>query len=186
MGAGMAYLGGQFGQTLGVDKWFSGILSPLLRETLISTTTNTIIGGLIGGGLAVLDDDPNTNFWSGAWDGVKMGAVTGAISGVGNAVQYSLDNKVNMLTGKPTGQNNAYYHDYQYDDRVRMRATQDPRSHNFPYSYDDAILSTTPTITSSGYKMYQIEGTMNGMRGYYEIGVTQDGIINHRFFRPTK
>ena len=34
--------------------------------------------------------------------------------------------------------------------------------------------------------MYQKEGSMNDKDGVFEIGVTEDGIINHRFFRPNK
>jgi hypothetical protein len=34
--------------------------------------------------------------------------------------------------------------------------------------------------------MYQLRGTMNGKNGVYEIGLTKDGVIDHRFFRPTK
>lgn len=67
-----------------------------------------------------------------------------------------------------------------------MRGGQDPVSHNFPYSFDDAILSTKPILKINGYKIFQQQGTMNGKNGVFEIGVTKDGIIDHRFFRPTK
>lgn len=33
--------------------------------------------------------------------------------------------------------------------------------------------------------MYQLNGTMNGKDGVFEIGLSKDGIIDHRFFRPT-
>jgi|GEM_PF-4513463 len=69
-------------------------LLPWLSNVLQSTTTNSIVGGA----LAELDGDPNTNFWNGVWDGVKMELVTGTISGIGNAAQYSIDNKVNFVT----------------------------------------------------------------------------------------
>ena len=60
-------------------------------------------------------------------------------------------------------------------------------SHNFPYSYDKAILSQKPVIVSgSGYKIYQLQGTMNGKSGVSEIGMTANGVIDHRFFKPTK
>lgn len=74
----------------------------------------------------------------------------------------------------------------QYSPRVRMRGVQDPISHNFPYSYDNAILNTHPQVMPSGYKIYQMYGTMNGKRGVFEIGMNQNGIIDHRFFRPVK
>ncbi len=74
----------------------------------------------------------------------------------------------------------------QYDPRVRVRAVEDPVSHNFPHSLDDAILSTKPIPKKNGYNIFQKSGTMNGKEGVFEIGVTKDGIINHRFFRPNK
>jgi hypothetical protein len=83
-------------------------------------------------------------------------------------------------------QGTAYKHGLKYDPRVRARAVEDPRSHNFPYSFDDAILGTKPTIKENGYKIFQLRGTMTGKAGAFEIGVTRDGIIDHRFFRPDK
>ena len=84
------------------------------------------------------------------------------------------------------GGTNAFTHNYKYADRVRVRGVQDPVSHNFPYSFDDAILSTKPILKENGYKIFQQSGTMNGKNGVFEIGLTKDGIIDHRFFRPTK
>jgi RHS repeat-associated protein len=94
----------------------------------------------------------------------------------------------------------ATAHGMPYHPRVRARAVQDPVSHNFPYSLDDAILATTPEIKDSGYKIYRLRGTMTGSvvtdskgnrtqkhkEGVFEIGVTKDGVIDHRFFRPDK
>ena len=82
--------------------------------------------------------------------------------------------------------NNVYKHQFKYADRVRMRGVQDPVSHNFPYSFDDAILSTTAIEKSGGYKIFQLQGAMNGKPGVYEIGLQPSGIIDHRFFRPFK
>ena len=81
---------------------------------------------------------------------------------------------------------NAFKHSFKYADRVRMRAVQDPVSHNFSYSFDDAILSTGPILKNNGYKIFQQAGAMNGKNGVFEIGLTKGGIIDHRFFRPTK
>lgn len=67
-----------------------------------------------------------------------------------------------------------------------MRAVQNPVSHNFPYSFDDAILATKPLLKNNGYKIFQKVGTMNGKNGVFEIGLTKNGIIDHRFFRPIK
>jgi hypothetical protein len=81
---------------------------------------------------------------------------------------------------------NVFKHSVKYADRVRMRAVQDPVSHNFPYSFDDAILSTNPILKNNGYKIFQQSGTMNGKSGVFEIGFTKNGVIDHRFFRPFK
>lgn len=98
-----------------------------------------------------------------------------------------------------TGARSATRHGLEYAARVRARAVQDPVSHNFPYSFDDEILSTTPEVKASGYKIFRKEGTMTGSvvtdpttgvrsqqvkEGVFEIGVTPDGVIDHRFFRP--
>lgn len=80
---------------------------------------------------------------------------------------------------------NVYTHNYKYAPRVRARGVQDPVSHNFPYSFDDAILNTKAIPKKNGYNMYQLNGTMNGKDGVFEIGLSKDGIIDHRFFRPT-
>ncbi|MCP4445648.1 MAG: hypothetical protein GY811_09965 [Myxococcales bacterium] len=74
----------------------------------------------------------------------------------------------------------------QYAPRVRQRGLEGPVSHNFPYSFDDAILSTKPIPKSNGYKIFQETGTMNGENGVFEIGVRSDGVIDHRFSGPVK
>ncbi len=74
----------------------------------------------------------------------------------------------------------------KYAARVRARGVQDPRSHNFPYSFDDEILATTPIPKANGYNIYQKAGTMNDKTGVFEIGVRSNGVIDHRFFRPYK
>ena len=78
----------------------------------------------------------------------------------------------------------AFTHGLKYADRVRVRGVQDPVSHNFPYSFDDAVLSTKPIPKNNGYNIFQKPGNMNGKEGVFEIGVTKDGVIDHRFFRP--
>jgi hypothetical protein len=80
----------------------------------------------------------------------------------------------------------VYSHGYLYADRVRARGVQDPVSHNFPYSMDDAILATPPIPKANGYNIFQMPGNMNGKGGVYEIGVNKNGVIDHRFFRPDK
>jgi len=66
-----------------------------------------------------------------------------------------------------------------------MRALADPKAHNFPYSFDRQILSTSPVSRLNGYRIFPREGYMNGGKGVYEIGVRSDFVIDHRFFRPT-
>jgi len=73
---------------------------------------------------------------------------------------------------------------HQYAPRVRARGVQDPVSHNFPYSFDDQILSTIPKTFSNGYQIFELRGSMNGKVGFFEIGRRKGGIIDHRFFRP--
>jgi hypothetical protein len=68
-----------------------------------------------------------------------------------------------------------YKHGLKYDPRVRARAVEDPSSHDFPYSFDDAILDTKPTIKENGYKIFRLRGTLTGKEGVFEIGVTKDG-----------
>jgi hypothetical protein len=80
----------------------------------------------------------------------------------------------------------AHSHGFQYHGRVRDRGLEDPKSHNFPYSYDDDILKTTPIHKPNGYRIYKMPGNMGDKHGNFEIGVTKDGVIDHRFFRPKK
>ncbi|MGB7068000.1 MAG: RHS repeat-associated core domain-containing protein, partial [Pyrinomonadaceae bacterium] len=70
-----------------------------------------------------------------------------------------------------------------YDPRVRARALEDPVGHNFPFSFDNVILSHRPTVKSSGYRIFQKPGHLNNKAGVYEIGVTPKFVIDHRHFR---
>lgn len=85
-----------------------------------------------------------------------------------------------------TGPRPAFKHMYKYDARVRARAVEDPSSHNFPYTFDDAILATKPIPKANGYTIYQMPGALGIKTGVFEIGLTKDGVIDHRFFRSTK
>jgi hypothetical protein len=93
-----SYFGTELGKSLHVDKWFKGIESPLFRNWLTSTTTNTVVGGTFGGTFALANGQ---DVGTGVWGGVKNGLMTGAISGLGNGVIYSDKYNVNLLTGKP-------------------------------------------------------------------------------------
>jgi len=75
-------------------------------------------------------------------------------------------------------------HNHPYAPRVFERGKQDPRSHNFPYSYDAYILRTQPKTGPDGYSIYQLPGHMGKTEGVFELGVNADGVIDHRFFRP--
>jgi RHS repeat-associated protein len=78
----------------------------------------------------------------------------------------------------------AFQHTLKYAAKVRTRALTDPRFHNFPYSFDDFILATVPIKKSNGYLMYELQGTVNGKEGIFQIGVTAAGEIDHRVFIP--
>jgi len=90
------------------------------------------------------------------------------------------------VAAKSGATKDVFTHGYKYDARVAGRAAEDPVSHNFPYRFDDTVLSTTPVSKPNGYNMFRQPGTMNGKEGVFEIGVTKDGVIDHRFFRPNK
>jgi RHS repeat-associated protein len=71
-----------------------------------------------------------------------------------------------------------------YHPRVRARGLEDPTAHNFPYSFDQTILKSTPTTQSDGSLLYRVPGVMNGRDGVYEIGLNPDtNTIFHRVFR---
>ena len=84
------------------------------------------------------------------------------------------------------GLKKAYSHNYSYADRILERSRQDPSSHNFPYSFDDQVLRGTQIARPDGYTIYQERGTLGKKAGVFEIGVTEDGVIDHRFFKPDK
>jgi hypothetical protein len=131
----------------------------------------------------------NGTSWVADWNG-KFYHASGQVTSTGSPFELLLgsgiaSSTVKVLTAAKTS-TNAFKHSFKYADRVRMRAVQDPVSHNFPYSFDDAILSTSPILKNNGYKIFQQAGTMNGKNGVFEIGLTKGGIIDHRFFRPIK
>jgi hypothetical protein len=168
----------------------NGISSPALRSAVVSPLAAGA-GHIAGGTTANLIAGQNLgDAFANSFEGLGKSMAIGGAIGVAATIGVSYANGINPWTGKALNtkteniSTKAYNHEYEYDERVRMRATQDPRSHNFPYSYDDAILSTTPNVFESGYRIYQLGGFMNGKPGFYEIGVTKNGIINHRFFRP--
>lgn len=79
---------------------------------------------------------------------------------------------------------NAVDEEFDFDPKVRERAVQDPRAHNFPSSFDNEVLKTTPSYGRDGYRIFTKEGYMNGKKGVFEMGVNKHNVIDHRFFRP--
>ncbi len=67
----------------------------------------------------------------------------------------------------------------KYDPRIRQRAVQDPSGHNFPFSFDEAILKTKPTTIRGGAQGYALRGTKNGKDVVYNI-IVKDEVITHR------
>jgi RHS repeat-associated protein len=133
------------------------------------------------------------------------GEFTAAFAGGGGAakagVQTAMRSADNVINSARSilPEFKAYTHEFKYADRVRQRAVEDPVSHNFPYSMDDSILATNPIPKNNGYSIFQLEGSMTGRvvtdpatgirtqtykQGVYEIGLTKNGVIDHRFFRP--
>ena len=114
--------------------------------------------------------------------GEAMGAGTLLVGGAAASKAGTLEDALEQTAKKLGLVDDAFSHGFQYADRVRVRGIQDPVSHNFPYTFDDRILATNPIPKPNGYNIYQMDGTMNGKTGVFEIGVTKDGIIDHRFF----
>ena len=77
----------------------------------------------------------------------------------------------------------AFTHGHSYHPRIRERGLQDPVGHNFPYSYDDVILRSTPVTQADGSLLYRVPGAINGKDGFFEIAVNpSSGTIFHRTF----
>lgn len=77
----------------------------------------------------------------------------------------------------------AFTHGNSYHPRIRERGLQDPVGHNFPYSYDDVILKSTPVTQADGSLLYRVPGSINGKDGFFEIAVNPNTqTIFHRTF----
>jgi len=90
----------------------------------------------------------------------------------------------NRLLGKgKINPQNIVQHKYNYHERIRARAVEDPKGHNFPYRFDDAILKSKPTLQKDGSLLYRKEGLLNGKEGFFEIAInTETNTIFHRCF----
>lgn len=62
---------------------------------------------------------------------------------------------------------------------ARKRAIEDPTGHNFPFSFDEKILNTTPTILRGGAEGFALRGVHNGKEVIYNM-IVKDNKIIHR------
>jgi RHS repeat-associated protein len=73
---------------------------------------------------------------------------------------------------------------YDYHPRIRAGGVEGGVGHNFPYSFDSAILRTKPVIQADGSLLYRMPGTINETSGVFEIAVNPTTrTIFHRVFR---
>lgn len=78
----------------------------------------------------------------------------------------------------------AFSHGLKYHPRIRTRGVEDGVGHNFPYSFDDAILKTKPITQADGSLLYRMPGNINKTDGVFEMAVNpQTQTIFHRQFR---
>ena len=122
------------------------------------------------------------SFWESLGQWTNIETVVGNLSaGIG---LWSGISKIGNV-GRKT--KNVYSHNHMYMERVQSRAEEEAVFHDFPYSFDDVILSNVkPRIKHDAYQLYRMKGSINGMEGFYEIGINKNGMINHRFFKPLK
>ena len=139
---------------------------------------------------------PGPHSVSGFLTATSTGAVQGAVlGGAGGAGGHGLVSGVRALRGvkpapggtvtTPSDQlGNAYSHSYSYHPRIRARGLEDPRAHNFPYSYDDVVLSASPRTQADNSLLYRQPGSLNGSEGVFEIALNPETEqIFHRTFR---
>ena len=78
----------------------------------------------------------------------------------------------------------AFEHKFKYHPRVRQRGVEDPKAHNFPYTFDDVILKEKPILQNDASLLFKKAGTLNDKEGVFEIAVNpQTKTIFHRTFR---
>ena len=187
IGMGSAYLGGQISSKFsGVfSKVFNSISSPILKNVLISGTSNAASGFLLSAGISFAY---TKDFDQALKDGVKgagYGLALGSALGVVQGFQYARGYDVNPWTGK----RNDFFKGTWYSDRVlgNMFNTSDA-FHSFPenvkaFQMDGVV---TPLKGKDGVivPILKIPGSYRGKEGYFEFIKERDGMINHRFFRP--
>ncbi|MSW77049.1 MAG: hypothetical protein F2828_05265 [Actinobacteria bacterium] len=117
---------------------------------------------------------------------VAAGAAAGArwLLALGQATNATGAEGSSIAGQTTTAGDNAFSHGYTYDPRIWQRAMQDPLGHNFPYSFDDVILQSTPVTQADGSLLYRVAGSITGKDGVFEIAVNWvRGAIFHRTFR---
>lgn len=165
----------------------SGEIPAIIGACAAGGAINTLAGALLGRKHSVGD------YLRGFGKGCLEGAV---FYGAGRIAQAGLRSAAGTARAAQTSHvaqlgddglraaGNAYSHGYRYHPRIRQRGVQDPRGHNFPYSFDDAILSTTPTRQADGSLLYQMRGSIGNSDGLFEIALNpRTGVIFHRTFR---
>ncbi|MDZ7878907.1 MAG: hypothetical protein U5L45_14595 [Saprospiraceae bacterium] len=124
---------------------------------------------------------PRLADYPGAWGHLSSGQVEGVDDPI-----TSGELKAAALIGSlilKIGMKSAFKHGFKYHPRIRVRGVEDGRAHNFPYSFDDIILRTQPTVQKDGSLMYKHLGYMNGTQGYFEIAINpKTQLIFHRQF----
>ncbi|MEJ7764831.1 MAG: RHS repeat-associated core domain-containing protein, partial [Acidimicrobiales bacterium] len=117
------------------------------------------------------------------WGQVAVGAALGAITGGRGHALKAPQTAARIGDDVVRSADDAFTHGYSYHPRIRARGVQDPVGHNFPYSYDDVILRSTPVRQADGSLLYRSPGSINGKDGFFEMAVNTDtGTIFHRTF----
>ena len=185
IGIGTAYIGGQFS---GISsRIFKDVSSPVLRNVLISGTSNAASGFVVSGGASyIMNGDVDQAFKDGL-RGSGYGLTLGTISGFVQGFQYARGYDVNPWTGK----RNDFFEGTWYSNKVlgQMSNTSDA-FHSFPenikaFQMDGVV---TPLKGNDGIirPILKIPGSYRGREGYFEFIREHDGMINHRLFRQIK
>lgn len=125
------------------------------------------------------------------YDGVLAASTVRIPAGVGSSIANLADDTTRLAPSSAARigddviatADDAFTHGYSYNPRIRARGLQDPVGHNFPYSYDEGILRSTPVRQADGSLLYRVPGSINGKDGFFEIALNPDtGTIFHRTF----
>lgn len=205
----LSQVGGQLSSGIApyMSRALDGIKSPILSNVLQQVSVNSLTGFTLGAAASLNTGLSGSDILNNGLKGAVAGAGIGIISGTVRGLVVAKSMERDPWTGRPNAkiqpleqiteplplpistdkvESSTFKHNFKYAARVRMRAVEDPVSHNFPYSFDDEVLSTEPIPKNNGYKIFQQHGSMNERSGVFEIGLKPDGTIDHRFFRPYK